>query len=144
MHGSKLTTVVLEDACLWAGGLTVVWGRWSLPTLRGVCGAYPCTVPSPKNLDFAHSSTVHQFWCNFMSFRFTKVYSTHLHYKTHIYQIYCIARNFGGELNLAVLGETAKLKSAKIYTACTYIWRYCSRPPNLNQRIHSLGTNRQI
>ena len=45
---------------------------------------------------------------------------------------------FGG---LAVLGETTKLKSAKIYTACMYVWRYCSRPPNLNPQIHSLGAN---
>ena len=54
---------------------------------------------------------------------------------------YHIARKFGG---LAVLGETTKLKSTKIYTACMYVWRYCSRPPNLNPRIHSLGANRQI
>ena len=36
--------------------------------------------------------------------------------------IYRIARKFGGELNLAVLGKTAKLKSAKIYTVCMYVW----------------------
>ena len=46
--------------------------------------------------------------------------------------------------SLAVLGGTAKLKSAKIYTACMYVWQYCSRPPNLNPRIHGLGANRQI
>ena len=52
---------------------------------------------------------------------------------------YHIARKFGGELNLvvwhAVLGETAKLKSAKIYTVCMYVWPYCSRPPNLNHTV---------
>ena len=39
---------------------------------------------------------------------------------------YRIAGKFCG---LAVVGETAKLKSAEIYTACMYAWRYCSRPP---------------
>ena len=62
-------------------------------------------------------------------------------YSVDKYKLYRIARKFGG---LAVLDETAKLKSAKIYTACMYVWRYCSRPPNLNPRIHSLGANCQI
>ena len=65
---------------------------------------------------------------------------------------YRIAGKSGGELNLAVwrfgglavLGETAKLKSAKIYTVCMYVWRCCSRPPNLKPRIHGLEANRQI
>ena len=39
---------------------------------------------------------------------------------------------FGG---LAVAGKTSKLKSAKIYTSCMSVWRYCSRPPNLNPPI---------
>ena len=63
--------------CFWAGGLIVVWGRWSPPILRGVCGVCIPT-PARKIWIFAHSSTVHQLWCNFMPFQFTKVYSTHI------------------------------------------------------------------
>ena len=35
---------------------------------------------------------------------------------------------FGG---LAVCVKTAKLKSAKIFYACMYVWRYRTIPPNL-------------
>ena len=64
------------ERCFWARGLTVVWGRWSPPTLSGVCGV---CIPTPTG----------KFWIlhiplpyiNFgailcRSFRFTKVYST--------------------------------------------------------------------
>ena len=67
--------------------------------------------------------------------------TAHTHTYTQHINNYRIARKFGG---LAVIGETAKIKSAKIYTACMYVWQYCSRLPNLNPLIHSLGANRQI
>ena len=44
-----------------------------------------------------------------------KMYSTGIPYSPKIWR----GIKFGG---LAVLGETAKLKSAKIYTACMYVW----------------------
>ena len=44
---------------------------------------------------------------------------------------------------LSVLGETENPPKF-IPRACMYIWRYSSRPPNLNPLIHSLGANRQI
>ena len=37
---------------------------------------------------------------------------------------------FGG---LAVCVKTAKLKSAKIFYACMYVWQYRTIPPNLFQ-----------
>ena len=52
---------------------------------------------------------------------------------------YRIARKFGRELNLAVWWSTratAKLKSAKISYSHIYIWRSCTKPPNLNLPIH--------
>ena len=49
--------------------------------------------------------------------------------------LYCIAGKFGGELNLAfgaVYVKTAKLKSAKFFYVCMYVWRYHTIPPNLS------------
>ena len=69
--------------------------------------------------------------------RLILIFVVHILYSQKIWR----GIKFGG---LAVLGETAKLKSAKIYTACMYVWWHCSRPPNFNPRIHSLGANCQI
>ena len=33
--------------------------------------------------------------------------------------------------DLVVAGETAKLKSTKVYTVCMCVWQYCSRPPQI-------------
>ena len=51
---------------------------------------------------------------------------------------YRIARNFGGELNLAVwrsMLAPAKLKSANISYIHIYVWRSFTEPPNLNPPI---------
>ena len=56
-----------------------------------------------------------------------------LYGSVHVWDTMCypIARKFGRELNLAVCVKTAKLKSAKFFYVCMYVWRYRTIPPNL-------------
>ena len=52
--------------------------------------------------------------------------------------IYRIAGKFGGELNLAIWQSartTVKLKSTKISYSRIYVWRFRTKPPNLNLPI---------
>ena len=49
-----------------------------------------------------------------------------------------IAGNFDGELNLGVWlfgPTTAQLNSVNISYTQIYVWRYCTKPPNLNSPI---------
>ena len=56
----------------------------------------------------------------------------HTRYGVIKINMYRIARKFGGELNLAVCVKTAKLKSAKFFYVCMYVWQYRTIPPNLS------------
>ena len=51
----------------------------------------------------------------------------------HLYLAYRIARKFGGGLEVCL--STAKLKFAKFFSACMYVWRYLTMPPNLSPPI---------
>ena len=45
---------------------------------------------------------------------------------------------------LEVCLSSTKLKSAKFFSVCMYVWQYRTIPPNLNLYKHRLGQNPQI